>query len=145
MAYGSVPYVPDPDIYVKYYLEQAGGGNQVYYRGTRLQRGYGIGSIFSRLFRFAMPLLKRGASHVGQALARTGANVALDAAAGSDVKESAKEHLKTMGRRLVGDAAGYVKDQVGDGRKRGVKRKRSVDSRQSKRSRPRAKVDIFTS
>jgi hypothetical protein len=151
-------HVSDPGTYVNYYLNQAGHGNAAYYRGSRVQRGFGFGSIFSRLFRFAMPLIKRGAVHVGEALARTGANVAADAATGANIKESARTHFKNMGQRLVGDAAGYVKSQVGEGgrkRKRrsvtkkstgkGVKRKRSSSTHQKLRRRKRSKFDIFTS
>jgi len=147
-----VQHVSDPDAYVGYYLDQAGGGT--YYHGSRMQRGYGIGSIFGKMFRFAMPLLKRGAMHVGKALGRTGANILADAASGSNIKDSAKSHFKTMGQGLAGDAAGYVLDRVNQdkqegGHKRfqkgGHKRKRVVKRGQSQHSHKRRKVDIFSS
>jgi len=168
-----VPHVSSPDAYVGYYLDQAGGSNHAaYYQGARIQRGKGIGRFFGNMFRFAMPLLKRGVAHVGKALGRTGANILADAVSGSDIKDSAKTHFKSMGQGLAGDAAGYVLDRVkkdGDnqagGRKRkrgaaktpsairfpifrqrgGYKRKRSSKNSQSKRIHKRSKVDIFSS
>ena len=56
----------------RYYLEQAGGGGN-YYIG-RYQKGHGIGSLFSALYRTGLPLIKplikpliaRGIKAVGQ-------------------------------------------------------------------------------
>jgi hypothetical protein len=157
-----VQYVPDPNAYVGYYLDQAGGGtgDGVFYRGSRLQRGYGIGSIFAKMFRFAMPLFKRGVVHVGKALGKTGANILADAAAGSDIKDSAKTHFKTMGKNLAGNAADYVldtinnqdnnQDEVKQDGGRGVsgkshKRKRKSANSHYRASHKRSKVDIFSS
>lgn len=154
-------YISAPDTYVQYYLDQVGGNqNPGYYRGRRVQRGFGLGRLFSKMFRFAMPLFKRGAAHVGKALGRTGANILADAAAGTDIKDSAKTHLKNMGQQLVGDAAGYVLDQVNNqsadstqsgGRvdvspltaARGCKRKCTTTNDQSTPSSKREKVDFL--
>jgi hypothetical protein len=105
-------YVSAPGAYVNYFVEQAGGGGSIY-RGMKVQRGYGLGSIFSRMFRFAMPMLKRGVKHVGKTLGKTGASFLTDAVSGVNMKEAAKSHLKAMGKSLAGDAAEYVTDQLG--------------------------------
>jgi hypothetical protein len=152
-------YVSAPDAYINYFVEQA-GGNAVF-RGTKIQRGYGLGSIFSRLFRFAMPLFKRGAKHVGKAVGKTGASFLTDVVSGANPKESAKSHLKTMGKTLAGDAAGYVTDtlaqtdlppenQSGGARfawrpKRGLKRKRATKKNHSTSRSKRSKSDAFSS
>jgi len=164
-------YVSVPDAYINYFVEQA-GGNAVF-RGTKIQRGYGLGSIFSRLFRFAMPLFKRGAKHVGKAVGKTGASFLTDVVSGANLKESAKSHLKTMGKTLAGDAAEYVTDQLANDAltptepamdqpenqsggatyawrpknldpKRGLKRKRAVKKNHSTTRRKRSKLDALS-
>lgn len=137
-----VTHVSNPESFVGYYLDQAGYGRGEYFQGTRMQRGYGIGSLFGKLFRFAMPLLKRGTKHVGQALARTGLNIAADAVQGGDIKDSARLHLKNVGRSLAEDAAGYIKSQVGQGRKR---KRLNHRPRHKAPSLKRARHDIFSS
>jgi len=55
----------------QYYMNQAGGGAIPYYIGS-IQKGHGIGSIFSSLLRIATPLIKplliRGAKAGGRAI-----------------------------------------------------------------------------
>jgi hypothetical protein len=41
----------------QYYANQAGGYMPVY-AGARMQRGHGLGSIFSAIGRFALPILR---------------------------------------------------------------------------------------
>jgi hypothetical protein len=106
-------YVSSPDAYVNYFIEQTGGGqNSAIFKGVRIQRGYGLGSIFSRMFRFAMPLFKRGVKHVAKTAGKTGVSFLTDAVSGANLKESAKSHLKSMGKSLAGDAAEYVTDRL---------------------------------
>ena len=58
--------------YLKYYEDQSGKGIPVFH-GSKIQRGYGLGSIFRSFFRWvvplfkthAMPLIKEGAKAVG--------------------------------------------------------------------------------
>jgi len=55
----------------QYYINQAGGGSLPYYVGS-IQKGHGIGSIFSSVLRTAIPYLKpllvRGAKAGGRAI-----------------------------------------------------------------------------
>jgi len=55
----------------RYYINQAGGGIGPVFAG-RPQRGYGIGSLFAGLFKYAVPILKpllaKGAKTVGRAV-----------------------------------------------------------------------------
>ena len=47
---------PNHKLYEQYYVDQAKqkGGNLPAFHGARFQRGYGLGSIFKGLFRWAM-------------------------------------------------------------------------------------------
>jgi hypothetical protein len=113
-----------------------------------------------------MPLFKRGAKHVGKAVGKTGASFLTDVVSGANPKESAKSHLKNMGKTLAGDAAGYVTDrlaqttpqpqidpsenQSGGARfawrpKRGLKRKRTARKNHSTVRSKRSKSDAFSS
>lgn len=56
-------YSTDDSKYVKYYLSQA-GGELGGYVGTSTQYGSGLGGLFRSLFRFAVPLFKKGVSIV---------------------------------------------------------------------------------
>ena len=50
----------DPNRYVRYYANQV--GHNPYFSGQPVQYGRGLGSIFSRIFRFITPLIKTGVS-----------------------------------------------------------------------------------
>ncbi len=64
----------NPEIYNQYYCEcqQSGGAYLPVYSGTLIQRGGGLGSIFSSIFRSVAPLLKTGARASGKAALRSG-------------------------------------------------------------------------
>ena len=70
-------HTPNHKLYEQYYLDQAKlkGGN---FHGARFQRGYGLGSIFKGLFRWAMPHLQQGARVLGEKALQTGVDVAQD-------------------------------------------------------------------
>ena len=56
-------HAPNHRFYEQYYLDHAKqkGGNLPAFHGARFQRGYGLGSIFKGLFRWAMPHRQQGA------------------------------------------------------------------------------------
>jgi hypothetical protein len=61
------PYCCDEsrDLYERYYdRQQKGKGDFPVYVGRHLQRGHGIGSVLSSLFRRVLPTLKAIAPHV---------------------------------------------------------------------------------
>jgi hypothetical protein len=69
------------DRYIRYYVNQSGGGGEVgpvYRASFRVQRGNGIGSFFRGLFRFVKPLLYSGAKTVGKEGTKTGCNIIAD-------------------------------------------------------------------
>ena len=53
-------YTPNHKLYEEYYLNQTKqkGDNLPAFHGARFQQGYGLGSIFKGLFRWAMPHLQ---------------------------------------------------------------------------------------
>jgi hypothetical protein len=109
--------------YEDYYVNQAGGGLP-YFAGARIQRGHGLGSILSGLFRSALPLLKRGAMALGRQALSTGAQMAGDVLGGESLKASAKRRLKSAGSELLQKAAAHL--QQGEGIKRRRRRKGAV-------------------
>ena len=69
----------DRKTYEDYYLNQCGHGMPVFY-GARMQRGHGIGSIFSELFRSIFPVLKRMAPAIGKKALQTDIDIVSDVA-----------------------------------------------------------------
>ncbi len=109
------------------------------YQGRRRQRGYGLGSVFSSLFRKATPLLLKGAKSVGKQLLKTGAAVASDVLEGQDIKSSLKERgiegAKNLGRQAI--------HQVTNKRKLPQEEQFIQPKRQQKRRRTKRAPDIF--
>jgi len=121
---------------VSYYLHQAGRGSNrggggyssigpVYSTAPFVQRGHGIGSFLSGLFRFVKPILWSGAKVVGRETLRTGGKILQDIADNSspDVKahDIVSKHIGETTRNLIGKLRG-----------KGRKRKRHTSSSPSK-------------
>lgn len=68
----------DPQRFVSYYEGQVGGSLPGFY-GAPVMYGRGIGSIFSKLFRFVAPLLKKGFAVAKPHLKTAATNIASDA------------------------------------------------------------------
>jgi hypothetical protein len=89
------PYCCDEsrDLYERYYdRQQKGKGDFPVYVGRHLQRGHGIGSVLSSLFRRILPTLKAIAPHV----LRAGVDMIEDVSSGKKWKDSA---IKRVPRR----------------------------------------------
>ena len=67
-----------------YYLQQVGHGLTAF-AGVAVQRGHGLGSILSGLFRGALPILKNVGKAVGKQLLKSGLEVASDVVSGVKV------------------------------------------------------------
>lgn len=97
------------DLYTDYYLQQAGGGFDIY-SGAPYVRGYGIGSFLGGLWRVVMPLIKKGSIHVGREMAKSASNVFQDLGQDIDFKTSAKqrglESLENIRKRAFGEMGG---------------------------------------
>ena len=113
---------PTP-LYHLYYSDQVGSGISTVFRGREFQRGHGIGSIFSGLFRLAKPLFMRGAKAVGKQALRTGGHILDDLANGADFKDAFSKRLGEGGSELVKTAKRKLDEfQSGNGYK--AKRRR---------------------
>jgi hypothetical protein len=66
-----------------------------------MQRGYGIGSIFKSLARYAIPLFKQGAKDVGKRALQAAREVGEDVLQGKNVKEA----FKSRGKQAASDVA----------------------------------------
>ena len=109
--------------YYDYFKDAIGKGEGKYYVGvgepyrisSHYQKGYGLlaisartggdgfGNILSSLWRMAFPMIKTSAKKLGTAALDVATNVASDALAGKDIKDSAKEHLTNKGVELLQD------------------------------------------
>ena len=105
------PYIPNHKLYEQYYVDQARqkGGNLPAFHGSRFQQGYGLGSIFKRLFRWAMPHLQQGAKVLGKKALQTGVQVAQDVLEGNNVNAALAKRSR--------EAIGELVPQAGGGRK----------------------------
>ena len=107
------------DLYEKYYLEQSGNGMNVF-SGSRGQRGHGLGSMLSGIFRSVVPILQRGLNTFGKHALKTGIDIVSDVAEGRGVKESAKRRVREGIKRFASNPFGS--NQSGSGKRRKVKR-----------------------
>lgn len=97
----------EQSLYDKYYSNQAGSGLP-FYSGTRVQSGYGLGSILGGLLRSAVPLLKPALKSVGKEVARSGVGVIKDVMQGQSLKQAAKRRLQEGAQRSLRAATGVV-------------------------------------
>ena len=88
-------------MYEDYYMAQSGNGLPVF-QGSRGQRGHGLGSMLSGLFRSAVPMIKRGLATFGKHALKTGLEIAGDVSEGKSFKDSARENSSY-------DSTGYKK------------------------------------
>jgi hypothetical protein len=124
----------DRDAYASYYLNQGGKGMPVFY-GPRIQRGHGIGSLFSGLFRSIFPIFKKVAPVIG----RQALSLADDLVQGHSFKDAAKARLMEGISEGINTITSPGNAQSGSGI-RGRKRKKKQVSRKTRKR----KVDIFS-
>src|SRR6266568_4813231 len=122
-------------MYEDYYADQSGGGGVPYYSGTAGQRGHGLGSILSGLFRSAMPMIKRGLAFFGKHALKTGLEVANDVVEGSSFVNSARRRVPEGINRFT-TAAGFT-NQAGSGRRRRARSASVIPHKKNKRSKSR--------
>lgn len=89
-------------MYEDYYKRQSGGAMPVFV-GRRYQRGHGIGSMLSGLFRKVVPFIKDNVKNIGMNLLRTGTDIAQDMIQGKKFKEAARRHVPTALKQTVED------------------------------------------
>ncbi len=101
-----------------HYLRQQRGGNIAGYRGTRMQRGYGIEGTFRSLARFAIPLFKKSAESVGKRALKAATEVGQDVLDGKKIKESTKSRGREVFKDWANQEANALVHQAGKGKKR---------------------------
>ncbi|GFW31900.1 chromo domain-containing protein [Trichonephila clavipes] len=74
------------------------GSGLTHYKGINFQKGYGIGGIFRRLFRAALPFLVKGGKTIGKEVLMTGSRVASDVLSGENFKEAVKTRSRESGK-----------------------------------------------
>lgn len=130
----------------KEYYDQTGSGAPSVFIGSKYQRGYGLGNIFSSLLKTAIPLVKKGALSLGRTALQTGVQIAKDGLEGKDIKTSMRRNLKSAGRQVITKGLNSLVAHVDGGNQhnktRKRKRKTTNRSRHSNVKRPRR--DIFS-
>lgn len=117
-------YAPATHIDYARCMQSGGGYRNPYiqtFRGSRYQRGYGLGSLFSSFIRVLTPIFR---SQRVQNIAKTakrqalhaGSDILSDLAAGEDFGQTLKQRLSEHGKEFAGKAAKTV--LTGRGRKR---------------------------
>ncbi|GIY56170.1 uncharacterized protein CDAR_283341 [Caerostris darwini] len=124
------------------YTNQSGSGIP-HYEGISFQRGYGLGGVFRRLFRAALPFLVRGGKVVGKEAPVTGTKVINGVLSGKDLETAAKSRSKEAGKSLVHKAINRVQSMIGQGvyKRKRKNRKRVISSKTRKVS----ELDILIS
>ncbi|GFV68135.1 uncharacterized transposon-derived protein F54H12.3 [Trichonephila clavipes] len=77
------------------------GSGLTHYKGINFQKGYGIGGIFRRLFRAALPFLVKGGKTIGKEVLMTGSRVASDVLSGENFKEAVKTRSRESGKKKI--------------------------------------------
>ena len=116
-----------------YYLNQSGGGLPIFHGATR-QRGYGIGGIFTNIFRRIAPVLKNVAKTTGKQLVKTGANFVADVIDGKTLKKAALSNLSSGGQKLVSSLSSKLSSKKRGGVKRKTPVKNTVAVKKKRRS-----------
>jgi len=113
-------------MYEDYYLKQSGAAMPVFV-GTKRQRGHGIGSMLSGLFRnVLLPFLKGNVGSLAGNVLNTGVQVLDDVLQGKLVKDTVKKRIPAA----IKAAARDIDWQTGSGqpeRKRHRRRRRHKD------------------
>ena len=96
-------HTPNHKLYEQYYVNQAKqkGGSLPAFHGARFQRGYGLGSIFRGLFRWAMPHLQQGAKVIGKKALQTGVNVVQDVLDGDNIKTAVHRSILNSVNKIL--------------------------------------------
>ena len=132
----------DRKAYEDYYVNQCGHGMPVFY-GQRIQRGHGIGSLFSGLFRTVFPILRRIAPAIGRRALQTGMQIASDVADGQSIKDAAKSRVMEAINEGINKIVPAFNTQSGSGIRR-KRNSRKVSSRKRKKIQHHSHGDIFS-
>ena len=88
----------------QYYRNQVGTGLPVF-RGNRVQRGHGLGSMFKGLLKSVVPLVKSGAKSLGKQALSTGLDITRDVLSGKKFQRRRSTEIERDGNRNVTESA----------------------------------------
>lgn len=137
----------DPQRFVRYYESQVGGALPGF-TGASVMYGRGIGSLFSRLFRFVSPLVKRGFALAKPHLTSAAKNIASDVmshAAGKMLFKNNNEGVQEGSGGIMVLSRRPRKRPPGQRLSKVKKRRRTSGRKSVERSRGRRKVASKTS
>ena len=112
------------------------------FRGTKMQRGYGLGGFFAKLWRSARPLLRKGGEYIGKKAIRTGLHTIQDIAAGNNPRTALKRRVADVSDEMLDDVKRKIRRKM-SGQGRGIKK--IVIKKKTKRKKPLKKkcIDVF--
>lgn len=140
------PYIQDKadDEYRSYYNQTGGGYNIVPYQGVKFQKGHGgLGSIFSNLFKFAVPIVKKLAKPLGQHALQAGAGIIKDKIAGKSLKEAVQTNLKRTGTNAIKQLVGNINSRPTPNKRRKRVSQKVIKGRSGKAKGSKRERDIF--
>jgi len=122
-------------MYEDYYARQNGGEMPVF-AGARTQRGHGLGSMLSSMFRRILPFLKSGAKFLAPRVMKAGMQITDDVVAGKSFKESVKERVPDAIKEAISSVhmqsgSGFRKRRITKNKNSGAKRRRVTNIRLS--------------
>lgn len=112
------------------------------FRGSKMQRGYGLGGFFAKLWRSARPLLRRGGEYIGKKAIRTGLHTIQDIAAGNNPRTALKRRIADVSDEMLDDVKRKIRRKM-SGQGRGIKK--IVIKKKTKRKKTLKKkcIDVF--
>lgn len=136
------PYCHDRDSICRHYQY---GGSLPYFRGHAIQRGYGLGSVISGLFRNVVPLVKKVVLPGAKALFKKAAPHAAAAGVEAAIKGIAQKRKRDNAKvkRLVADTIAHIPLPLFNmGKRFAAKKKVAEMSLNRKRKAPKAGVPV---
>ena len=123
------------------------------FRALKYQKGYGLGGVFKRLFKWIMPIIKEKAvpilKTVGKSVLKGTSNIAKDALDGRNVKESANDRFEETLKELS-DKAGVMQGNggIGSSMNTPINKKKNrimkiIRNKSKKKNSKKRKRDIF--
>ncbi|GBM39909.1 hypothetical protein AVEN_250229-1 [Araneus ventricosus] len=87
-----------PEHCIAHYQNQIGNANPYFASDFPIQRGYGF---FSRLRRYALPLMMQAGKYLGKCLLTSGRNIVEDVPQGKSFRHAARDQIHQSGREIT--------------------------------------------
>lgn len=117
-----VQYIPltEHDWLLHYANQQ--GGAIIGFKGSRFQRGAGVGSALKSFFRLVLPLAKSAGKVIGRQVLSTGNEILSDVLKGEDIGKSVKKHGRVAAGELINKGAKRLVSKIQTGKGMGERR-----------------------